>query len=306
MALQLDEIDQALLAFSSGDNRRVSDAVGFDGARWFDAVTTALQTPIETPDYPGVRFAVQCADIAGAVATLARSNGRMLAALAWRGTEVERVIARWRPEQFVEISARDVARANPWAGHSGLHLLRRFGQDADANDEGATYFLGGVRGLDDRLCKRADMRGIADDNGHAPLALRLAGEPSPDMPVDDERWKVPPSLGVMLQPLEPLHRPSGPLYLAQTAGGDGTADARRRAIATVRTGSTSAARRSTSASRSTSRSIRRCRRSRSGRPPATPDATTSVARSASAARKTGASGRARLLEHARCAWPRWR
>ena len=48
-------------------------------------------------------------------------------------------------------------------------------------------------------------------------ALRLAGEPSPDMPVGDERWKVPPSLGAMLQPLEPLHRPSGPLYLAQTA-----------------------------------------------------------------------------------------
>ncbi len=39
MALQLDEIDQALLAFSTGDNRRVSDAVGIDSARWFDAVT---------------------------------------------------------------------------------------------------------------------------------------------------------------------------------------------------------------------------------------------------------------------------
>ena len=54
MALQLDEIDQAVLAFSTGGNRRVSDAVGIDGARWFDAVSTALQTPIETPDYPGV------------------------------------------------------------------------------------------------------------------------------------------------------------------------------------------------------------------------------------------------------------
>ncbi len=72
-------------------------------------------TPIETPDYPGVRFTVQCADIASAVATLARSNGRMLATLSWRGTEVERVLSRWRPEQFVEISARNIARANPWA-----------------------------------------------------------------------------------------------------------------------------------------------------------------------------------------------
>src|ERR1700682_1965190 len=105
MAVKLEEIDQALVAFSSGDNRRVSDNVGLDSGRWFEAVTTALQTPIDAPEYPGILFTMQCADIAGAVSTLARSNGRMLAALAWRGTEVERAIARWRPEQFVEISA---------------------------------------------------------------------------------------------------------------------------------------------------------------------------------------------------------
>jgi hypothetical protein len=216
MALQLDELDQALFAFSTGDNRRVSDAVGIDSARWFDAVATALQAPIETPDYPGVLFTVQCADIAGAVSTLARANGRMLAALSWRGTEVDRVIARWRPEQFVEISARSVARANPWSGIRGCVYFAS-AKDADANEERTTYFLGGARGQDDRLCKRADMRGIVVDNGHTPLALRLAGEPSPDMPVGDERWMVPPSLGTMLQPLERLRRPSEPLYLAHTA-----------------------------------------------------------------------------------------
>lgn len=222
MAAQIDDIDRALRAFSSGDNRRVSDQVGFDGGRWLDAVSTALQTPIEAPDYPGVRFAVQCADVAVAVSTLARSDGRMISALAWRGTEVERVIARWRPEQFVEISARDVARPNPWAGIPGCIY---FAKSAGNADDGTSYFLGGVRGQDDRLCQRADMRGIDDGNGHAPLALRLAGEPSPDMPVGDERWKVPPSLGVMLQPLEALHRPSGPLYIAYTAtakGGQGS------------------------------------------------------------------------------------
>src|ERR1700682_1320861 len=162
MAVQLEEIDQALVAFSSGDNRRVSDNVGLDSGRWFEAVTTALQTPIEAPEYPGIRFAMQCADIAGAVSTLARSNGRMLAALAWRGTEVERVIARWRPEQFVEISARDVTRLNPWAGIPGCIY---FGKSAkDANDEGGgIYFLGGARGVAHRLCPRPDMRGLAAD-----------------------------------------------------------------------------------------------------------------------------------------------
>jgi hypothetical protein len=103
-AIQLAGIDEALLAFSSGDNRRVTDKVGFDSVRWFAAVASALQTPIETPDYPGQRFAVQCSDIAGAVTRLARSNGRMLAALAWRGTEVERAMLRWRPRRFVEVS----------------------------------------------------------------------------------------------------------------------------------------------------------------------------------------------------------
>ena len=52
--MQLAEIDEALLAFSSGDNRRVSDKPSAStAARWFDAVTTALQTPVEAPDYPG-------------------------------------------------------------------------------------------------------------------------------------------------------------------------------------------------------------------------------------------------------------
>src|SRR5439155_3884986 len=116
---------------------------------------------------------------------------------------------------LVEISARNIARANPWAGIPGCVYFGKSAKDAD--DEGATYFLGGMRGLDDRLCKRADMRGIVDENGHTPVAHRLAGEPGPDMPVDDERWKVPPSLAAMLQPLESLHRPSGSLYAAYTA-----------------------------------------------------------------------------------------
>jgi hypothetical protein len=217
MAAQLKDIDDALRAFSSGENRRVTDVLGLDAAAWFDAVTTALQTPVEAPDYPGRRFALQCTDVAGAVAALARGNGRMLASLAWRGTEVDRVIARWRPEQFVEVSARDIARANPWAGIPGcVYFGARTGDAASA-----TYYLGGIRGLDDRLCKRADLRGIADDNGHTAPAFRLAGEPTPDLPVDDARWKVPPSLGALLQPLETLRRPGGSLYrLYTTTTGD--------------------------------------------------------------------------------------
>jgi hypothetical protein len=219
MGAQLKDIDAALQSFSSRENRRVSEVVGFDSAAWFAAVNTALQTPIEAPDYPGRRFALQCADIAAAVAALARSNGRMLPSLAWRGTSIDRVVARWTQDQFVEISARDIARANPWAGIPGcIYLGSRPG---DANDK--TYYLGGIRGLNDRLCQRADMRGIDTADAHAPDALRLAGEPTPDLPVDDERWKVPPSLGELLQPLETLHRPGGTLYRHYTTAHDGAA-----------------------------------------------------------------------------------
>ncbi|MEP6942102.1 MAG: hypothetical protein ABI981_04165 [Betaproteobacteria bacterium] len=214
MSTQLDEIDRALQTFSSGDNRRVSDRVGLDSRVWFDAVSTALSMPIESPDYPGVRFTVQCADIASAVATLARSNGRMLSTLSWRGTEVERVLSRWRPDQFVEIAARNVARFNPWAGLPGCIYLGNTGRAADAGEDSATYFLAGTRGQDDRQCKRPEMRGIAALDAPASAAIGITagafGTPA------DDRWKIPPSLDVMLQPLEALRRASGSIYAAQT------------------------------------------------------------------------------------------
>ena len=87
MAAQLDGIDQRASRFQqrrqpAGERRRRVRQL----LAWFDAVTTALQTPdrdARLSRSTGSR--VQCADIAGAVATLARSNGRMLAVarLAW-------------------------------------------------------------------------------------------------------------------------------------------------------------------------------------------------------------------------------
>jgi hypothetical protein len=140
----------------------------------------------------------------------------MLHALAWRGTEVARTIERWRTDQFVAISARHVARANPWSGIPGCVYLRRSPIDA------TTFFVGGARGRDDALCERPEMRGVASDGAPKATIARIAGEPTADMPIDDERWKVPPSLAAMLRPLETLQRPTGALYRAYT---DAAADA---------------------------------------------------------------------------------
>ena len=188
VARELGVIDRALVRFGSAENRRVASAVGLDGARWTSAVDAALRTPVETPD--GRTFQVRCEDIAFAVRSLARSDARMLDALAWRGTETQRTLARWRADQVVEVSPRQVARANPWAGLPGCVYLH-------ANDTSSRYYVAGARGLDESLC--------------APAAP-IAGEPTVDISPDDARWRVPPSLSAMLAPLESLHRPAGALY----------------------------------------------------------------------------------------------
>ena len=214
LAAQLSDLDDELFRFSTGANRRVSAAVGLDSLRWFDAVGRALQSPIEAPEYPGRKFTVQCADIAGAVATLSRSGGRMLGALSWRGTEVSRVMARWRPDQFVEVTAREVARGNPWLGLPGCIFM---GSSASAGEDPVpTYFVTGMRWREESLCTREEVFVAAGHQGDAEEPTGIAGEATPDLALDDPRWKVPPSLDVMLQSLSTLRRPSGSLYRLYT------------------------------------------------------------------------------------------
>src|SRR5262249_39272040 len=164
-------------------------------------------------EYPGRKFTVQCADIANAVAMLSRSDGRMLNTLSWRGTEVARVMAHWRPDQFVEVSAREIARGNPWLGLPGCIFM---GHAAAAGEAPVpAYFLAGTGRAEGRLCTREELFALADHQGVAP-PLGIAGEATPDLAVDDARWKVPPSLGAMLQSLATLRRPSGSLYRLYT------------------------------------------------------------------------------------------
>src|SRR5215831_7987804 len=123
IAAQMNEIDAALLRFSSRANPRVEHRVGLDPARWFAAAVEALATPVEPADAPGRRFQVRCADLVAALETLHRSDSAILDTLAWRGTEGSATIARWRPEQEMQITAREVTRRNPWGGVPGCIYL---------------------------------------------------------------------------------------------------------------------------------------------------------------------------------------
>jgi len=210
IAAGLAELDALLLGFSSRPNTRVAQAVAFDAARWFEAAAAALAAPFETPEYPGQRFQVRCDDLSAALSSLIRGNGRLLEALAWRGTETPAAVARWRPEQVMEVSARHVARRNPWNGVPGCIYLGAKGADGVP-----THFVAAARSAQERVCALPAMTGASGAAPAGPLTA-LAGEPGPALPPADTRWMVPPSLQAMLQPLESLRRPSGALYRLYT------------------------------------------------------------------------------------------
>ncbi len=214
IAARLGELDAALLRFSGRENARVEHRVGLDAVRWFAAASDALAAPLESEAAPGRRFRMRCADLAGALGALRRNDAAMLETLAWRGTEGAATLARWRPEQEMQVTARDVTRRNPWGGAAGCIYL---GHDDGAGVPGPRYFLAGPRSLQRRLCAMPEVAGatalaVTASGARAPGPLPVAGEPGLADAADDPRWSVPPSLMALLQPLESLRQPTGALY----------------------------------------------------------------------------------------------
>ena len=172
---------------------RRATAVGFDARALVRRRRRARsRRRSKRPTYPGQRFSVRCADLAGALAALARADGRMLEALAWRGTEGSATLARWRPEQDDARSRRaQVTRAQSVGRHRRLHLPRPPRRRRDA---APPYFVAGARSAQQRLCALPAMRGAAATRRRARRRRRSPASRGPTMPVDDARWMVPPSL----------------------------------------------------------------------------------------------------------------
>jgi len=222
LAARLAAIDAALQRFSTRPNPRTAEPLGLDAPRWLAAARQALAQPIEVPRYPERHFRLGCADLAAAVQALARTDGRLLEALSWRGTVSAPALAHWAPQQQVQINARHLMRRNPWNGLAGCLYL---GSDAAG---APSHVVAGGSSAQARLCALPAMAGAS-----AP-PLALAGEAAADAAADDPRWAVPPSLPAMLAPLEALRQPSQALYRlytdndAATPGyGDGDGDATR-------------------------------------------------------------------------------
>ena len=158
----------ALLALQRAGQPPRRDPVGFDGARWLDAVTLALATPVETPDVPGT--ASRCGARTSR-SPCARSRARTRACSPRSRGAAPRPsarLARWRADQFVEISPRQVARANPWAGLPGCVYL----VSATAT---AGLVVGATRRIDGDRCARDELR-LPRTGDVAPA--RIAGEPT--------------------------------------------------------------------------------------------------------------------------------
>jgi hypothetical protein len=215
IAVRLGDLDAALHRFSNRANPRVEHRVGLDATRWFSVADALVDQVVASADYPDRAFRVRCGDLVAALATLGRADARMLDTLAWRGTEGGVALARWRPEQQMEVAARQVARGNPWSGVAGCIYL---GGHAAADAAPAPrYFLAGPRSLHQRVCAMPAVAGapsaVASAAGASmPVPLPLHGEPGNADGLDDTRWRVPPSLQALLQPLQSLRQPSGSLY----------------------------------------------------------------------------------------------
>ena len=129
IAAQLARLDEALAAFSTSANRRVSDAVGFDVARWTQAVTAGAARRRSNRRNTRAASSRCNAPTSPARSPCSRARTRACSTRS-RGAAPRspRVVARWRPDQFVEISGAPRRARQSVGRHRGLRLpwvLRR-------------------------------------------------------------------------------------------------------------------------------------------------------------------------------------
>ncbi|MDG4595364.1 MAG: hypothetical protein P9F75_06675 [Candidatus Contendobacter sp.] len=232
MAAQLDALDAYLAQVGKANDGRAAGPVALDRERWFEAVKIALAKPLSPEGQRGnVRLQVQCADLRDALRTLipkscrqdldavrqngvtdprlaqARQSCGALESLSWRGTTPKQQIKTWSPEQIVRVPSSLVAERDPWQGVPGCIYW--------SDGRNGRHYLADAKGNRNAVCENADVAGWparTASGTQRPTASPVASRLDFELPADDPRWSAPPSLGMILRPLDTLRQPGGTLY----------------------------------------------------------------------------------------------
>lgn len=222
-----------LVRQSSGGNRRLNQPVVLDASRWFDAARTALGMPIRVPlaEGGGVDLKLGCSDIAAAVKVLMpescrqtllesagvdadkrmRSKCVALESLNWRDTSVTRVTSVFQPGQQIGIPASLIAQRNPWNGVPGCVYW-----NARDGDSRTLFYKSDSHKGNRNVCENEGVAG-REAKGEGRSIVGATGNPADNLPLSDPRWSVPPSLDLILRPLDSLRLPGSSLYQVYTS-----------------------------------------------------------------------------------------
>lgn len=209
VAADLVHLDSLVTSMNPPANRPARDPLKLDLATWLKVLNERIGRPIQNHGQNSAALKLQCSDISLALHQLVRDDGRLLRNLSWRDTTVASVTAKWRPDQIVGVSSSLIMRNNPWQGVPGCVFVR------DATRPDTVFHVAETRGRNRTLCEEDVVNGrVAGSPAMKHVAL-AKGIPDPER-LDDLRWKVPPSLSTMLQPLNALRMPASSLFRKYT------------------------------------------------------------------------------------------
>ena len=221
-------------------NYRFAHRLAFDLKRWSEAVSYTLEStvPRSLPDGRTVQLKLTCVDMALAVQQLVkpdtcleglRTSGNaacpILETLAWRQTTPVATVRKlfrdgkqqddpckkepWICQQLA-IPDNLIAQRNPWQGIPGCVFWRGTAQDGKQ----PLFYASNPRNSNHDVCENKDVAGV--ESKKEVKLVALAGRVSNDTPLDDPRWGEPPSLGLILRPLDALRYPGSELYKKYT------------------------------------------------------------------------------------------
>lgn len=209
VASDLVRLDSLVSSMNPPANRALRDPLKLDLTTWFKVLNERIGRPIQIHGQNSAALKLQCADIPIALHQLVREDGQLLKKLSWRDSTVASVTAKWRPDQIVGVSSSLIMRNNPWLGVPGCVFFR----DATRPDT-VFHVAENNHGRNRTLCEQE----VASGAGGGPALKHVAlakGAPNPER-LDDPRWKVPPALSSMLQPLNALRMPASALFRKYT------------------------------------------------------------------------------------------